>query len=204
MNVPKVLTLTVTATPKVVQDICREFYIEQRHCINTGFYRPNLSLKFTACEISQEEKMHLLAQKLNNNPVGPTIIYVTLQKTAEKVADFLVNCGFQARAYHSGMKNEIRDEIQDWFMASEESIVVATIAFGMGIDKSNIRYIYHFNMPKSLENYSQEKGFSFGPGHQIKRWNTCSSGLSFSGLLQSAPGKNRDLIFRSQFRQLFC
>jgi ATP-dependent DNA helicase RecQ len=85
-------------------------------------------------------------------------VYVTLQRTAETVAEALSKRGFPARAYHSGMRNEERDTVQDFFMDSSNSIVVATIAFGMGIDKSNIRYVYHYNLPKSLENYSQEIG----------------------------------------------
>jgi ATP-dependent DNA helicase RecQ len=91
-------------------------------------------------------------------PRGPTIVYVTLQKTAEDVARALADAGLPARAYHAGMDNEVRHEVQDWFMASGDAIVVATIAFGMGIDKSDIRYVYHYNLPKSLENYAQEIG----------------------------------------------
>jgi len=66
----------------------------------------------------------------------------------------LTAVGFEARPYHAGMQDEVRAAIQDWFMASDQAIVVATIAFGMGIDKANIRYVYHYNLPKSLENYS--------------------------------------------------
>jgi ATP-dependent DNA helicase RecQ len=158
LTIPRVLTLTATATPKVSKDICQAFNIAANHYINTGFYRPNLTLKFTPCDNSQPEKLNLLAQRLISHPQGPTIVYVTLQKTAEDVASFLEQEGQNARAYHAGLKNEVRAEVQDWFMDSNNAIVVATIAFGMGIDKSNIRYVYHFNLPKSLENYSQEIG----------------------------------------------
>ncbi len=165
LKIPRILGLTATATPKVSRDICREFQITERNYINTGFYRPNLTLKFTCCETSQEGKLDLLKERLKHNPAGPTIVYVTLQKTAEAVSEYLEKNGFKSKPYHAGMNNEIRDQIQDWFMASNEAIVVATIAFGMGIDKSNIRYVYHFNMPKSLENYSQETGRSGRDGH---------------------------------------
>ena len=158
LKIPRVLALTATATPKVSQDICKAFNITPDHYINTGFYRPNLTLKFTPCSNSQNEKLNLLLSRINFYPQGPTIVYVTLQKTTEEVADFLEKAGLNARVYHAGLKNEVRAEVQDWFMASNDAIVVATIAFGMGIDKSNIRYIYHFNLPKSLENYSQEIG----------------------------------------------
>jgi len=152
--VPAVLALTATATPQVSSDICRSFSIAESDYIQTGFYRPNLSLMFSP---AGDPKQALL-QQLSENPPGPTIVYVTLQKTAEKVATVLEKSGYTARAYHAGLKNELRQEIQDWFMASDTAIVVATIAFGMGIDKDNIRYVYHYNLPKSLENYSQEIG----------------------------------------------
>src|SRR5262249_12335838 len=91
-------------------------------------------------------------------PPGPTIVYVTLQRTAEDVASRLADAGFAARAYHAGMETADRAAVQDWFAQSDRAIVVATIAFGMGIDKADIRAVYHYNLPKSLENFSQEIG----------------------------------------------
>ncbi|MBK1879265.1 RecQ family ATP-dependent DNA helicase [Pelagicoccus mobilis] len=156
LKVERVLALTATATPSVVEDIVREFEIQREAYVNTGFHRPNLHLEFSPTP--EAERMGALQDRLNAIPVGPTVVYVTLQKTAEEVAAQLVADGFSARAYHAGMKSEQRAEIQDWFMASTEGIVVATIAFGMGIDKSDIRRVFHFNLPKTLENYSQEIG----------------------------------------------
>jgi ATP-dependent DNA helicase RecQ len=156
LGIGRVLTLTATATPTVAQDICREFRIENDAFVHTGFYRPNLALQIAPCRSNQ--KLDLLLGRLKNRPRGPTIAYVTLQRTAEIVAEALNKEGLPARAYHAGMQNEERDKVQDWFMDSADAIVVATIAFGMGIDKSDIRYVYHFNLPKSLENYSQEIG----------------------------------------------
>src|SRR3984893_11073185 len=156
LGIERILTLTATATPTVADDICREFRIEPDAFIHTGFYRPNLTLQVTPCR--PDEQIDLLLARLKDRPPGPAIVYVTLQRTAETVAEALSKRGFPARAYHSGMRNEERDTVQDWFMDSSNSIVVATIAFGMGIDKSNIRYVYHYNLPKSLENYSQEIG----------------------------------------------
>src|SRR5205085_2835835 len=89
---------------------------------------------------------------------GPTIVYVTLQRTAERVANLLARNGLPARPYHAGLPSEERTAIQDWFMEGSDTIVVATIAFGMGIDKENIRAVYHYNLPKSLESYAQEIG----------------------------------------------
>jgi ATP-dependent DNA helicase RecQ len=156
LRVERVMALTATATPEVAADICREFSIEPEAYVHTGFYRPNLTLRVTPCEGG--EKLRLLMKRLKQHPAGPTIVYVTLQRTAETVAEALAQKGFAARAYHAGMENEERTAVQDWFMASGDAIVVATIAFGMGIDKSDIRYVYHFNLAKSLENYSQEIG----------------------------------------------
>jgi ATP-dependent DNA helicase RecQ len=88
----------------------------------------------------------------------PAIVYVTLQKTSEKVAERLGSVGLQARAYHAGLSDGDRRAIQDWFMDSQSAIVVATIAFGMGIDKSSIRSVLHYNPSKSMESYAQEIG----------------------------------------------
>jgi ATP-dependent DNA helicase RecQ len=156
LDIGRVLTLTATATPTVAKDICREFEIESDAFVHTGFYRPNLTLQVTCCQAN--EKMALLSSRLKERLKGPTIVYVTLQRTAEATANELAKKGFPARAYHAGMRSEERNKVQDWFMNSSDAIVVATIAFGMGIDKSNIRYVYHYNLPKSLENYSQEIG----------------------------------------------
>jgi len=154
LGVPSVLALTATATPKVAADIRQSFSIAEQDAVQTGFYRPNLQLVFAPAKDPDQA----LVRKIDANQPGPTIVYVTLQKTAQHVADLLAQAGHQARAYHAGLKNELRQEVQDWFMASDNAIVVATIAFGMGIDKSNIRYVYHYNLPKSLENYAQEIG----------------------------------------------
>lgn len=156
LQVDRVLALTATATPSVVEDIRREFAIPPEAYVNTGFHRPNLFLEFTPTPLSKRDEM--LNQKVAAPPAGPTIVYVTLQKEAERVAGALAAAGYPAKAYHAGMKSEQRSEIQDWFMASTDGIVVATIAFGMGIDKSDIRRVFHFNLPKTLENYSQEIG----------------------------------------------
>lgn len=156
MGISPVLTLTATATPAVARDVAAAFAIEPDDVINTGFYRPNLKLAVSPC--APAARRETLLSRLASRPPGPAIIYVTQQRTAEEMADFLVRHGYQARAYHAGMKQQDRDAVQDAFMASEQMIVAATIAFGMGVDKSNIRYIYHHNLPKSLESYCQEVG----------------------------------------------
>jgi ATP-dependent DNA helicase RecQ len=156
LKVGRVLALTATATPEVAADIAAAFEIDANDVIQTGFYRPNLELRVIAC--TDRERCGLLVQRLRSRPIGSTIVYVTLQKTAAQVASYLTKAGFSARAYHAGLSSEQRTEIQDAFMGADDTIVVATIAFGMGIDKANIRGVYHFNLPKSLESYMQEIG----------------------------------------------
>ncbi len=152
----RVLALTATATPKVAQDICDAFQIKPSGLVLTGFYRPNLTLLTTPCFAG--ERYGLILDRLRTRPPGSTIIYVTLQKQAEDLAAYLQQYAFAAEAYHAGMSPEDRTRIQEWWMAQTAGIVVATIAFGMGIDKSDVRYVYHANLPKSLESYSQEIG----------------------------------------------
>ncbi|MFI4860906.1 MAG: ATP-dependent DNA helicase RecQ [Phycisphaerales bacterium JB063] len=152
----RVLALTATATPKVLDDICSVFEITPECAVRTGSYRPNLTLLLTPTEASRRDA--LLLERLADRDRGPTIVYVTLQRTAEEVAKRLRAAGYPAAAYHAGMDAQRRTAIQDRFIQSEDGIVVATIAFGMGIDKADIRYVYHYNLPKSLENYSQEVG----------------------------------------------
>jgi ATP-dependent DNA helicase RecQ len=86
------------------------------------------------------------------------VVYVTRQETAEEVATFLVKQGVCARAYHAGLPDDFRSDAQRAFMAGETRVIVATIAFGMGIDKADIRGVIHYNLPKSLENHTQEIG----------------------------------------------
>ncbi|REC93636.1 RecQ family ATP-dependent DNA helicase [Kushneria indalinina] len=159
-NIPQVLLLTATATPQVIQDMQRSFAIDEGDVITTGFYRPNLNLQVRP--VAQQQRVDALIEWLAPQQVSgqeaPTIIYVTLQQGAETVARALSAHGIQTRAYHAGLGAEIRDEIQQQFMRGEVPVIVATIAFGMGIDKRNIRNVVHFDLPKSIENYSQEIG----------------------------------------------
>ncbi|BDX08050.1 RecQ family ATP-dependent DNA helicase [Planctobacterium marinum] len=155
LNIPLVLLLTATATRKVKQDMAAKFGIEQAHIVQTGFYRNNLNLQ--VLPVSEAEKNTQLS-KLIQQQKGAGIIYVTLQQSAEQLAAKLTAQGHSAVAYHAGLKDENRQNIQQRFMHGEVDIVVATIAFGMGIDKADIRYVIHYDLPKSIENYSQEIG----------------------------------------------
>lgn len=155
-NAERVLALTATATEQVMADMCRFFRIDPSCAVRTGFYRPNLTL--LAGPVAPSRRDALFVERLRTREPGPTIVYVTLQRTAEELAERLAKAGFEARPYHAGMDDDTRAQVQDWFLAGRQGIVVATIAFGMGIDKADIRYVYHYNPPKSLENYAQEVG----------------------------------------------
>jgi ATP-dependent DNA helicase RecQ len=152
----RVLGLTATATPEVVRDICAAFAIPAEAVVVTGFYRPNLTMLTTV--VASADRDRLLLERLRARPPGPAIVYVTLQKTATRLAEALAAAGLPARAYHAGMESEERTTAQEWWMSAEAGIVVATIAFGMGIDRAAVRYVYHYNLPKGLESYSQEIG----------------------------------------------
>ncbi len=156
LGAERVLALTATATPAVVADIRAGFGIEEADAVVTGFYRPNLTLLTTP--VAAGERDEKLVGRLRERPPGSTIVYVTLQRTSTRIAELLGRAGLPARPYHAGMSAEDRVAVQEWWAASSEAIVVATIAFGMGIDKADVRYVYHYNLPKSLESYSQEIG----------------------------------------------
>jgi ATP-dependent DNA helicase RecQ len=156
LGAARVLALTATATPAVVDDICAGFGIDRADAIVTGAYRPNLTLLMTP--VAAAERDGLLVERLRSRPPGSTIVYVTLQRTALRIAELLAAAGVPARPYHAGMKDEERAATQDWWAASADGVVVATIAFGMGIDKAAVRYVYHYNLPKGLESYAQEIG----------------------------------------------
>ncbi len=155
LKVPRILCLTATATPKVARDIRKAFRITAGDQVQLSFHRPNLDLRVTPCTAA--ERKNLLLEKLVATD-GAAVVYVTRQETAEEVSTFLAKNGLSSRAYHAGLPAEFRADAQSSFMAGETRIMVATIAFGMGIDKSNIRAVFHYNLPKSLENHTQEIG----------------------------------------------
>ncbi|MGF1719856.1 RecQ family ATP-dependent DNA helicase [Vibrio kyushuensis] len=156
LNIPQTLLLTATATTGVVKDMQSKFSISEENTIVTGFYRNNLNLSIVPCE--QQGKLNQLNQIVQSAPVSPTIVYVTLQYTAEYLAKQLQQAGISALAYHAGLESQNREYIQHQFMSGEVNCIVATIAFGMGVDKSDIRRVIHFDLPKSIENYAQEIG----------------------------------------------
>jgi len=157
LKVQSVLALTATATIDVETDIRTQFGVEAADSVRTPFFRSNLQLQFIRSD-SERDRDRRLLEALGRDSHGARIIYVTFQKTAETLAESLAAQGFQVVAYHAGLEYDQRVDIQQKFMEGAISIVVATIAFGMGIDKSNIRYVTHYNPSKSLESYAQEIG----------------------------------------------
>lgn len=163
LGISPVLALTATATPAVAADIRRAFGIDEADHVQTSFLRPNLAYRVTPC--TDEDRLGLLTSRLQEGKrvrqgaqQGAAIVYVTLQKTAEEVANHLQKSGLEALAYHAGLPDEKRHAAQYAFMNGRADTIVATIAFGMGIDKADIRGVYHYNLPKTLENYAQETG----------------------------------------------
>jgi ATP-dependent DNA helicase RecQ len=156
LRVPCVLALTATATPEVAKEIRQGFRIAKADHFQTSFRRSNLHLSVTP--VRTEARLRVLLEGLKAPGRFPAVVYVTLQHTAESVAAELVKNGVHARAYHAGMAADVRASAQDDFMAGRCEVIVATIAFGMGIDKSDIRSVFHYNLPKTLENYQQEIG----------------------------------------------
>ncbi|HDN9016264.1 TPA: RecQ family ATP-dependent DNA helicase [Aeromonas salmonicida] len=163
LKIPQVLLLTATATPAVMADMQTKFDIEDEGLVITGFYRANLDL--AVVPLPAEARDDWLQAEVRREPTAPTIVYVTLQHTAQQCADLLQRAGIRARAYHAGLDSALRSQIQHDFMAGKVDCIVATIAFGMGIDKADIRRVIHYDLPKSIENYSQEIGRAGRDGH---------------------------------------
>lgn len=171
----RVVCLTATATPEVARDICKAFKIKDECVYRTSPYRPNLELMAKTIDspgpadhiidvmfgfqikTEADQRFEELFHFLRANP-GPTLIYVALQNQAETHAGVLTEQGFNAAAFHGGMKAEVKAKIQDDFMASRIQIICATIAFGMGIDKPDIRNIVHWDLSNTVEEYSQQIG----------------------------------------------
>ncbi|MGG3570941.1 DNA helicase RecQ [Bacillus gobiensis] len=151
---PVILALTATATPQVSDDICRLLHIDASQVVSTGFARSNLSFQL----VKGEDKMRYLENYIKTNKDESGIIYTATRKEADRISQALRNKGIRAGRYHAGMNDEERLREQEDFLQDNITIMVATSAFGMGIDKSNIRYVIHYQMPKDMESYYQEAG----------------------------------------------
>ena len=153
---PSVLSLTATATPEVVADIEKQLDLGKLQMVKTGIYRPNLQLEVK--RVTNEREKHEELVRILNEHEGAGIIYAATVKTVEALTDWLKGFDFKIEKYHGRMKASDRKRNQDAFMDDELKAIVATNAFGMGIDKPDIRFVVHYQMPGSLEAYYQEAG----------------------------------------------
>ena len=151
---PTVLALTATATPQVREDICRILDIKEENTVITGFERANLSFSV----IQGQDRERFIRDYVQKNDKEAGIIYAATRKTVDSVYESLVKRGVKAAKYHAGMPDDERRLGQERFLNDEVTVMVATNAFGMGIDKSNIRYVIHYQLPKNMESYYQEAG----------------------------------------------
>jgi len=152
-----VVALTATATPKVQSDIVKNLGLRNPNIFISSFNRPNLHYEIQP-KIKKDQTVKNLVRFISQNAGKSGIIYTLNRKTTEELAELLVANNIKAVAYHAGLDSKLRAERQDLFLNEDVQVIVATIAFGMGIDKPDIRFVIHYNIPKSIENYYQETG----------------------------------------------
>ena len=153
-----ILTLTASATPKVQQDIIKNLGMEEANTFISSFNRPNLYYEVRPKPSDPLQLHKEIIRFIKENPNKSGIIYCLTRKRVEDLASLLVLNGIKALPYHAGLDNKVRTENQDKFLTEEVDVIVATIAFGMGIDKPDVRFVIHYDIPKSIEGYYQETG----------------------------------------------
>ncbi|WP_354697474.1 ATP-dependent DNA helicase RecQ [Paraconexibacter sp. AEG42_29] len=157
---PPVMACTATATPKVADEIVARLALREAERVRSGFDRPNLSfdvLPFDG-EGSVARKRATLVAGVSDPANRPAVVYCGTRKSTEEVTDMLAAAGLNAVGYHAGMSGDVRARRQDTFMRGDADVVVATNAFGMGVDKADVRSVWHWALPSSLEAYYQEAG----------------------------------------------
>ena len=152
-----IIALTATATPKVQSDIVKNLGLRNPDIFISSFNRGNLYYEIQP-KIKKDQTVKSIVKFISQNKGKSGIIYTLNRKTTEELADMLMANGIKAVAYHAGFDGKVRADRQDQFLNEDVQVIVATIAFGMGIDKPDIRFVIHFNIPKSIENYYQETG----------------------------------------------
>jgi ATP-dependent DNA helicase RecQ len=152
-----VIALTATATPKVQSDIIKNLALKEPKIFISSFNRGNLYYEIQP-KIKKDQTIKSIVKFILGMKGKSGIIYTLNRKTTEELADILIANGIKAVPYHAGFDGKLRAERQDLFLNEDVQVIVATIAFGMGIDKPDIRFVIHYNIPKSIENYYQETG----------------------------------------------
>jgi ATP-dependent DNA helicase RecQ len=157
---PTVMACTATATEEVADEIARRLQLRDPMMVRSGFDRPNLSFDIATIEGrgSKARKLHLLEQGLRDDAVRPAIVYCGTRKDTAELAATLAECGLGAVGYHAGMAPDERASAQHRFMGGDADVIVATNAFGMGVDKADVRSVWHWAIPTSVEAYYQEAG----------------------------------------------
>jgi ATP-dependent DNA helicase RecQ len=155
-NVP-IIGLTATATPKVQSDILKNLGLRTPAIFISSFNRPNLYYEIQP-KVNLEQTNKSIVRFIQQHKNKSGIIYTLNRKTTEELANMLMANGIKAVAYHAGLDAKLRSDRQDQFLNEDVHVIVATIAFGMGIDKPDVRFVIHYNIPKSIENYYQETG----------------------------------------------
>ena len=158
------MALTATATEKVREDVAEQMDMVDALRFVTSFNRTNLTYRVRP----KRRSFETLVQLLRSHQDQPAIIYCFSRKDTEELAKGLSLRGFKASPYHAGLQDDVRRETQDRFLSDDVHIIAATIAFGMGIDKPNIRLVVHYDLPKTMEGYYQETGRA-GPGRTAER-----------------------------------
>lgn len=205
---PIVAALTATATEKVREDIVSLLGLRNPATVVTGFDRPNLH--FAVEQLPSKRKLARIVAYALNHPQDSGIVYCSTRKDVEKVHETLVEAGVQAVRYHAGLSVQERTDSQRAFVLDDAPIMVATNAFGMGIDKSNVRYVIHHNMPGSLEAYYQEAGRAGRDGESsecLLLWNdsdigTCRFFIEQEVENEALAPEERELVRASQRRLL--
>ena len=179
-----ILALTASATPQVAKDIMAQLEFAEPNILQTSFLRPNLSYSVRETEDKEEQLLRII-----NNVPGCGIVYVRMRNTAERVANFLIEQGYSASFYHGGLPNAEREMRQDEWVSGKTRIMVATNAFGMGIDKRDVRFVVHYTMSDSLESYYQEAGRAGRDGER-----------SYAVILMASNDNNRIIdLFEKEF-----
>jgi ATP-dependent DNA helicase RecQ len=201
-----VLALTATATPVVTEDIQKELSMSDAAVFRGSFFRPNLRISAYAKGDGLGMSVKQAVLRLATSRVGQSgIVYCLSRKKTEELAEYLRENGIGARAYHAGLDAREREEVQDAFQNDDIDVVTATIAFGMGIDKSNVRYVVHADMPRSIEGYYQEIGRAGRDGldsdcvlfyswSEVRTYDQFAESVEDEALAQRMRGQVRDMM----------